>query len=383
MFLSKKERDETIWACRFCMMCNCADRVAQVVRRESYTPRGRGAIMFALESGLLEYDEGVVDIMYTTLNDRLLQHWCVGNYDHEELVIDMRARLFKKGLAPEEVVAFANRIKKNPIKGENPENILSGAGVTMDSDSDTLLFCGSAALNSQQSTLICAGKLFNQACVPFKVLSDEPSSGWALYQLGDFEGAKQLSKRVAKKIRDCRVSKVVALDADSYRMLMGRTTRFGGDIKGIKVHHINALMADWFKNNQIPVAGRISDTVTYHDPCVLARFFEDVDSPRLILSKILKNPLKEMASSKKLANCCGAGGMLPLHRPDVADQVTGLRIDEAVETGASVLVSGCPRCDDKFKQSISARGQDGLRIVNLVELVAEAAGLTFTTNPNH
>ncbi|MEE8416865.1 MAG: (Fe-S)-binding protein [Desulfobacterales bacterium] len=383
MFLSKKERDETIWACRFCMMCNCADRVAQIVRRESYTPRGRGAIMFALESGLLEYDEGVVDIMYTTLNDRLLQHWCVGNYDHEELVIDMRARLFKKGLAPEEVVAFTNRVKKNPVKGENPEKILSDAGVVMDVNSDTLLFCGSAVLNSEQSTLISAGKLFNQAGMPFKVLPDEPSSGWALYQLGDFEGAKQLSKTVAKKIRDCRVSKVVVLDADGYRMLMGRTGRFGGDLKGIKVQHINALMADWFKHNQIPVAGKILDIVTYHDPCVLARFFEDIDSPRLILSKILKNPLKEMASNKKLANCCGAGGMLPLHRPDVADQVTGLRIDEAVETGASVLVSGCPRCDDKFKQSISARGQDGLRIVNLVELVAEAAGLTFTTNPNH
>jgi Fe-S oxidoreductase len=89
-----------------------------------------------------------------------------------------------------------------------------------------------------------------------------------------------------------------------------------------------------------------------------------------------------MASSKKLANCCGAGGMLPLHRPDVSDQVAGLRIDEAADTGASVLVSGCPRCDDKFKQSMAARGQDDMRVVNLVELVAEAAGLTFPTNPN-
>jgi Fe-S oxidoreductase len=140
-------------------------------------------------------------------------------------------------------------------------------------------------------------------------------------------------------------------------------------------------MADWFKNEQIPVTGRISDIVTYHDPCVLARFFEDVDSPRLILSKILKNPLKEMAFCKKLANCCGAGGMLPLHRPDVSNQVAGLRIDEAAETGASVLISGCPRCDDKFKQSMATRGQDGMRVVNLVELVAEAAGLTFLINP--
>jgi Fe-S oxidoreductase len=376
MFLSKKERDETIWACRFCMMCHCADRVGQVVRRESYTPRGRGAIIFALDEGLLDYDEGVADIMYTTLNDRMLQHWCVGNYDHEELVIDTRARIFEKGLAPDEVMAYAKNLRENPVRGGDPVEILSDAGVTLDSDSDTLIFCGSAARDSQQATLIAAGKLFNQAGKAFKVLEDEPSSGWALYQLGDFEGAKQLSQMVAEKIRDSNVSSIVVLDADAYRMLMGRTNRFGGDIKGIRVLHINAVMADWLKNNQISVSGRISEAATYHDPCVLARFFEDTDSPRFLLSQILDDDLKEMATSKKLANCCGAGGMLAVHRADVSEDVAVMRIEEAKETGASLLVSGCPRCDETFKKAIAVRGIEGIKVVNLVELVAEAVGIT-------
>jgi Fe-S oxidoreductase len=375
MFLSEKERDETIWACRFCMMCHCADRVGQVVRRESYTPRGRGAIIFGLDEGLLDYDEGVADIMYTSLNDRMIQHWCVGNYDHEELVIDTRARIFEKGRAPAEVIAYAKNLRKNPMQGADPAKILSAAGVTMDSDSDTLLFCGRAARDSQQATLIAAGKLFNQAGRAFKVLADEPSSGWALYQLGDFEGAKQLSALVAEKIKESHVSTVVALDADSYRMLMGRTIRFGGDIKGIKILHINAVMADWLKGNQISVADRISDAATYHDPCVLARYFEDIDSPRFILSQILENDFKEMATSKKLANCCGAGGMLAVHRADVSEDVAVMRIDEAKESGASLLVSGCPRCDETFKKAISARGTEDIKVVNLVALVAEAAGI--------
>ena len=109
------------------------------------------------------------------------------------------------------------------------------------------------------------------------MLADEPSSGWALYQLGDFEGAKQLSVRLAEKIQASKVSTVIALDADSYRMLMGRTTRFGGDIKGIKLLHINAVMADWLKDKQISVNHSISEAATYHDPCVLARDFEDID----------------------------------------------------------------------------------------------------------
>jgi Fe-S oxidoreductase len=374
MFLSEKERAETIRACRFCMMCHCADRVAQVVKRESYTPRGRGAIIFALDSGLLEYDEDAADIMYTALNDRLLQHWCVGNYDHEELVIDTRARLFEKGLAPKEVIAYTKSLRRNPVQGENPQKILADAGVTLDSDSDTLLFCGRTVRDSQKTTLIAAGKLFNQAGRSFKVLADEPASGWALYQLGDFEGAKQLSRLVADKIKESKVSTVVALDADCYRMLMGRTSRFGGDIKGLDILHMNALMAAWLKKNQISVVSKFTENATYHDPCVLARFFEDIDSPRFILAKVLDNELKEMATSKKQANCCGAGGMLAVHRPDVFEQIAALRIEEARETGASLLVSGCPRCDDTFKQALAARSTDDIKVVNLVELLSMAAG---------
>ncbi|MCP4623082.1 MAG: (Fe-S)-binding protein [bacterium] len=375
MFLSEKERDETIWACRFCMMCHCADRVGQVVRRESYTPRGRGAIIFGLDEGLLAYDEGVADIMYTTLNDRMIQHWCVGNYDHEELIIDTRARLFEKGQAPEEVIAYAKNLRKSPVQGGDPVKILSDAGVTMEADADTLLFCGSVARDSQQATLIAAGKLFNQAGQAFKVLEGEPSSGWALYQLGDFEGAKQLSKQLAEKIRSSKVSTVVALDADCYRMLMGRTTRFGGDLKGIKTLHINAVMADWLKGSQISVSDKLSVAATYHDPCVLARFFEDTDSPRFILSQILEKELSEMATCKTEANCCGAGGMLAVHRADVSEDVAMMRVNEAKETGASLLVSGCPRCDETFKKAMAARGIEDIEVANLVVLVAEAVGV--------
>ena len=67
--------------------------------------------------------------MYTTLNDGLLQEWCVGNYDHEELMIDTRAKIFEKGLAPEEIAAYTKHLLKNPIRGENPQKILEDDGV--------------------------------------------------------------------------------------------------------------------------------------------------------------------------------------------------------------------------------------------------------------
>ena len=67
--------------------------------------------------------------------------------------------------------------------------------------------------------------------------------------------------------------------------------------------------------------------------------------------------------------------MLAVHRPDVSEDVAGMRIDEAIESGAARLISGCPRCDETFKNAMTARGLKDIQVVNLVELVAQAVGI--------
>jgi Fe-S oxidoreductase len=219
------------------------------------------------------------------------------------------------------------------------------------------------------------GKLFNHAGIEFQVLSAEPCCGWPLYQLGDLEGAREFSIRTAEEIRASGASTVAVLDADCYRMLSTRNARFGGDLKGIKIIPVMDLLAEWMESGRIKITNRISDPATYHDPCVLARYCEDIESPRKILASILDGELKEMETNGKMANCCGAGGMLPVHRPDLSHAVALLRLEEARATGASILVTGCPRCDGHFARAMEYRGQDGLRITNLVRLVAQATGL--------
>lgn len=376
MFLSDKERTETIWACRFCIMCHVADRVASLVRRESYTPRGRGAILFAIDRGLLELDDAVADIMYTTLNDGSLREWCVGNYDHEDLVLDARAKIFQRGLAPERVLEFVKGLLASQGRGTNLKDILSKAGVNTESGAEILLFCGCSPGESQTATIVAMGKLFNQADCRFQVLSNEPCCGWPLYQLGDLEGAGEFSINVAEKIKASGAIAVAVLEADCYRMLLTRNARFGGDLKGIRIVHVTSLLADWIEEGRIKVTKKISDSVTYHDPCALARYCEDMDSPRKIFSAVLDRELKEMDENRKHANCCGAGGMLEVHRPDLTNQIALSRLEEARRTGASILATACLRCDATFKKAINSRkNENGLRIMNLVDLVALAAGI--------
>ena len=85
--------------------------------------------------------------------------------------------------------------------------------------------------------------------------------------------------------------------------------------------------------------------------------------------------LKEMDRNRRLANCCGAGGMLAVTRPDLANEVALLRLEEARATGASILATGCPRCNSTLTREMNSEDQDQLAIMNLVRLVAIAAGL--------
>ena len=371
MFLSDKERTETIWACRYCPMCQHADRVASLIRKESYTPRGRGAVLFALEKGLLTLDESVADIMYTTINDGLLQEWCVGNYDHEELILDVRARLFEKGLAPKEVAVFVEALRAGP-RGQEPGEILSQAGVTTEPGAEILLFAGCSARETGPSTLLSMGRIFNQAGIKFQILRKEPCCGWPLYQLGDLEGTRNFSVTLSGAIRESGAITVVVLDADCYRMLLTRNSRMGGDLKGIRVVHALKLLSDWLEEKKIRIEKPLPDPVTYHDPCALARYCEDLDSPRKILTLLFEGEVREMATHKRLANCCGEGGMLPVYRPDLAKGVSLLRLEEARETGASILATGCPRCQGAFARAMGPADKRKLRVVHLIDLVASA-----------
>jgi len=49
--------------------------------------------------------------------------------------------------------------------------------------------------------------------------------------------------------------------------------------------------------------------------------------------------------------------------------------ETARATGASILATGCPRCNSTLTREMNSEDQDQLAIMNLVRLVAVAAGL--------
>jgi Fe-S oxidoreductase len=145
--------------------------------------------------------------------------------------------------------------------------------------------------------------------------------------------------------------------------------QFGGKYE--VVHHtelINELMAQ----NKIPRIAPANQwaNVTFHDPCYLGRHNDVVEEPRTVLNALTSN-LLEMPRNKKNSFCCGAGGAQFWKEEEHGTKAVNLeRYEEALKTGATTLVVGCPFCAQMFDSAKAIAGGD-MVIKDVVELIAE------------
>jgi heterodisulfide reductase subunit D len=98
------------------------------------------------------------------------------------------------------------------------------------------------------------------------------------------------------------------------------------------------------------------------------------DSPRNILKKIPGLKLVEMERIREYAYCCGAGAGVKSAFPEMALNTAKLRIEEAEDTGADVLVSACPFCSTNLQDGINDCGSK-LKYYDISEFLLMALGL--------
>ena len=75
-----------------------------------------------------------------------------------------------------------------------------------------------------------------------------------------------------------------------------------------------------------------------------------------------------MDRNRENARCCGAGGGVKTAFPQLADDISGMRVADAEEVECEVLTTSCPFCYQSLKSAIASRGS-GLEMVDLMELL--------------
>jgi Fe-S oxidoreductase len=83
--------------------------------------------------------------------------------------------------------------------------------------------------------------------------------------------------------------------------------------------------------------------ITYHDPCYLGRHNKVYEAPRELIGASGAT-LTEMPRHADRGLCCGAGGARMWMEEHIGKRVNHERVEEALDTGASKIATGCPFC---------------------------------------
>jgi heterodisulfide reductase subunit D len=145
-------------------------------------------------------------------------------------------------------------------------------------------------------------------------------------------------------------------------------------LEGVRLMHSSEFIAELVRSGRLKF--RSPDTAfTYHDPCDLGRGLGVYDPPREVLRALGGEAYIELAPSRQRALCCGGGGDVEIWDAELVGQINSMLTSAVEQSGAQVVVQGCPQCKRTTQRGLSAKGS-GVRSMDIAEL-ALAYG-TFT-----
>ncbi len=207
-----------------------------------------------------------------------------------------------------------------------------------------LYFRGCTAREKLDSISKSTERILKIAKIDYETLDDEQCCGSVLIRTGFLDDAIE---HMNGNLKDLESKTILTSCAGCYKTLKEDYKKYLG--VDLKVIHISQLLEKLIKENKIPLKHKDNLKVTYHDPCHLGRHAGEYDAPRNVLNSI--SNLVEMENNMEKARCCGSGGGVKSAYGGLSNSIAELRINEAKETDADLLVTACPFCKLNLSQN--------------------------------
>lgn len=184
-----------------------------------------------------------------------------------------------------------------------------------------------------------AVKVLNALGIEPVVAPDERCCGHDLLWGGDVANFERLARKNVELLKARGVKAVVFNCPECYYTFKADYANVVGPLP-FEAKHISEVVAE--RAAELNFVDDETEKVTFQDPCRLARFAGIVEAPRRVLAAAGVE-LAEMSRAGKGAVCCAGNGWLNCDRFSKEVQLERLR--EARATGATTLVTACPKCE--------------------------------------
>ena len=186
--------------------------------------------------------------------------------------------------------------------------------------------------------------------------------------LGSQSMTEQIYQRIVSEAEQLEIKELVICECGTAYRLMKHVI----GKRSFNVITFMELIDRYIRDGRIKLdKSRIEGTVTYHDPCQIARNGGIYEEPRNCLKAVTDNFI-EMTPNRQANWCCGGGGGLVIAaEPEFRMMTSRVKADQIKATSAEIVATACEMCFAQLKD-LNDDYELGLRVSLVSELIAEA-----------
>lgn len=301
-----------------------------------------------------------------------------------KIILKLREAYAEKKGTPENQARVADAMQKRNINGDDQQNRLLWFSNMGEGKAET-----EAAMKKDKAEVVyytgCVSALFPQAYkipqslslmlvkagVDFGFLgAGEWCCGYPLLGSGAGEEAlKEYAEHTYEALQKMGAKTIVMSCPTCLYVFKEIYTKFVPGFNYMEILHYSQYLPRLVSEGKLKFKQN-DETVTYHDPCDLGRKGEKVfDEPRELI-KLTGAKINEMRFIKNESKCCGGGGNIEMQNGQLSETISAKRITEAVDTGASAVVTSCQQCKRSLQKGArSTRAR--IKVYDLLEYLAE------------
>lgn len=340
-----------------CGLCERKCPVYQIVKKKTFTSRGRNRAILGIIEGKVKPSQAMADAYNLCMLCGCCERWCA--LPDTEIERELRKYLIEEGFEIEKHKENVKNVMKfgNPYGVEDLNKWKEGIKFSSPQETSTLFFAGCTMPIRQPETLKKAVKMLGPE--KLAVMEHEICCGSYVLRTGYEKEYDELTNRFLKYLDENGIKEIITACPGCYTTIKEKLEKHGSEIK---VTHILEKLVEMLEKHKLTVK-RILGKVTYHDPCHIGRMEGLIEDPREILRQI--SDFIEMPNHGFDSNCCGAGGGVRAAFPELSLEIGKKRIEEAKATKAEILISSCPFCEEQF------RAIGSIKVMDIIDAVWE------------
>ncbi len=364
--------------------------VMQVTRNENHSPTAFHANVVAMEQGLVSVEDTARDYVHCTqcgaCELRCPNTLFTGDfYRYRTRTVDvvkaMRALAVEQGVeqpAWKRWNELTDERRNEPVLGEVPvsqDHVADwAAGLDLPVGGETVLFCDCEAAFHRTSLPRAVARILQAGGIEFGLMGEQWCCGGPAAEMGYVDQARRFAEHNVADWRAVGARRILVLDPHDYIAFTEDYPRFFGDEFDFEIVLVVELVAELVREGKLALTRPVERTVTYHDACRLNKRKGIHEAPREILRAIPGITFKDVDHVSQWSYCSGAGGGLPIERPDLTAEISRRRVERAAELDVDTLVSACVWSERPLSEQ-GAAGERPVEVMDLMELVAVSAGL--------